>query len=234
MGATTKRYDTTPADTSRLRGGVVDYLMGGSKPSTGQSGFGTQGNGTGSPYDRINSATTSPTSSIDKLGGADSEFFKNMLARLQPAFDQQRQLAIAGANEGSGTLTGSGFANRLGTSVGRSLVDSQNVLTGYATHGLDLEAARQEAQAQRDQSVHQSNAANFLQLLLGQSLAGVGPDTIKTSGGIGALLGPIASLFGTYMGSRGPSSGAPGGGGGGTIAPPYTPPSNVPIYAYRG
>lgn len=217
MGATTKRYDTTPAETSRLRGGVVDYLMGGQ----GASGFGTRGNGTGSPYDRINAQTVNPTQSIDEISTGD--FMKKIMGQLQPGFDQERQLAIAGANEGSGTLTGSGFANTLGKAVGRSLTDEQRLLTGYATHGLDLEAARQAQRYGTESDMARSNASNFLQLLLGQSLAGVGPDTIKTSGGIGALLGPLAQLWGMYQGSRG------GGGGGGDInIPSYIPPPNIP------
>ena len=223
MGATTKRYDTTPAQTQRLRGGVVDYLMGGS------SGFGTQGNGTGSPYDRINARTVAPTQSIDTLGGASSPFMQNIMAQLEPGFARERALTAAAAKEGSGTLTGSGFANNLGTALGRSLTGEQQLLTQYGTHGLDLEAARQQAEAARQQSVAQQNASNFLQLLLGQSTAGVSPDTIKTSGGIGALLGPISQLLGQYLAHRnsGPS---PTGGGGGTPVP-YVPPSNVPVYA---
>lgn len=234
MGATTKRYDTTPAQTSQLRGGIVDYLMGGNKGG-GASGFGTQGNGTGSPYDRINAHTAAPTQSIDQLGGADSEFFKNMIARYQPAFDQNRNLAIAGAKEGAGTLTGSGFANILGTNINRSLADQNNTLTGIASHGMDLEAQRQAQRYGAETGVNQQNASNFLQLLMGQGLAGVGPDTIKTSGGIGALLGPLASLAGLYFGHGG---GIPGLGGGGPSPTGGSPSSGsggpLDPFAYRG
>lgn len=222
MGGSTKRYDTTPAQTQKLRGGVVDYLMGG---QGGASGFGTQGNGTGSPYDRVNARAATPTQSIDQLGGADSEFFKNMIARYQPAFEQNRNLAIAGAKEGAGTLTGSGFANILGTNINRSIADQNATLGGIATHGLDLEAQRQAQRYGTESGINQSNASNFLQLLMSQALAGVGPDTIQHSGGIGALLGPIMSLAGQYFGNRGAS---PGGGGGDINIPPYVPPPNIP------
>lgn len=202
MGATTKRYDTTPQQTQKVRGGVVDYLMGNGQ-GQGASGFGTQGNGTGSPYDRINARAVAPTQSIDELGGADSPFYQHMLAILQPSFDQERKLTGASAAESAGTLTGSGFANKLGTSLGRSLSDEQRTLAGFATHGLDLEAARQAQRYGAESDTARSDASNFLQLLMGQALAGVGPDTIRTSGGIGALLGPIAQLLGQYMGQRG-------------------------------
>jgi len=231
MGATTKRYDTTPAQTSQLRGGIVDYLMG-NKNGGGTSGFGTQGYGTGSPYDRINARATAPTQSIDQLGGADSEFFKNMIARYQPAFDTQRNLAIAGAKEGAGTLTGSGFANILGSNINRSLGDENNALTSIARQGIDAEQARQAADANRTQGLNLANASNFLQLLMGQGLAGVGPDTIKTSGGIGALLGPILSLAGQYFGQRNGAPSPTGGTGYGPQTPtgegPYVDPYGRP------
>lgn len=197
MGGTTKQYNTTPQSTQRLRDPVVDYLMGG-----GGSSYGARGNGTGSSFDRINAGSPNPTQSVDQLGGASSPFFQNMLARFQPAFDQSRNLAIAGAKEGSGTLTGSGFANRLGTSVGRSLTDQQGIISQLLSHGIDLESARQSSDANREAQRQQSNASNFLQLLLGQSLAGVGPNTVAHSGGIGALLGPILQFGGMLLGRR--------------------------------
>lgn len=219
MGGTTKKYNTTPQSTQRLRDPVIDYLMG---QVGGASGFGTQGYGTGSPFDRINAGVGTPTKSIDELGGADSPFFQNMVARYQPAFDQQRTLALASAKEGAGTLTGSGFANRLGTTVNRSLADQNNILSQIGMHGLDLESARQQATAQMEAERQRSNAGNFLQLLLGQSMAGVSPDQIVSKGGLGALLGPLAQLFGIYQGSKGT------GGGGDINIPSYIPPPNIP------
>jgi hypothetical protein len=231
MGGSTKRYDTTPAQTSKVRGGIVDYLMG---PGGGTSGFGTQGNGTGSPYDRINAGAPAPTQSVDQLGGADSAFFKNMLEQYQPALDQNRATGIAAAKEGAGTLTGSGFANILGSSINRSLGEENATVANIAGHGLDLEQARQQNEYNQRSDTMRSNAQNFLQLLMGQGLAGVSPDTIKTSGGFGALLEPIMRLAGQYLGSRGgpsPTGGTPTGGGTPT---PYVPPDNTPSYAYRG
>lgn len=217
MGGTTKQYNTTPQSTQRLRDPVIDYLMGG-----GGSSFGTRGNGVGAgAFDRINAGSPNPTKSIDELGGASSPFFQNMLARFQPAFDQARTMAIAGAKEGAGTLTGSGFANRLASGVNRSLVDQDLVISQLLSHGIDLESARQTSDANREQSRQQSNAANFLQLLLGQSLAGVGPNSVVSKGGLGALLGPILQFGGQWLGQR-------GGGGGDINVPSYVPPPNIP------
>jgi hypothetical protein len=242
MGGSTKRYDTTPAQTSKLRGGIVDYLMGpgggSGGPSaqypnkatpyqssvlngSGASGFGTQGNGTGSPFDRINSGTVAPPQSIDQLGGASSPFFQNMMSRYQPAFDQARTMGLASAKEASGTLTGSGYGNILGAAVNRSIADQGATMAGIAGHGLDLEAARQANVFNQANDTSRQNAMNFLQLLMGQGLAGVGPDTIMHSGGIGALIGPFMQLAGKYLGrnTSDPSSTGSTDSGGGNYGP---------------
>jgi len=91
------------------------------------------------------------TQSVDQLGGANSEFFRNMIAQLQPAFAQQRALGLAGAKEASGTLTGSGYANTLGSAVNRSLGDEQARLADYATRGLETEVGRQTSLAGLEQ-----------------------------------------------------------------------------------
>jgi hypothetical protein len=219
MGGTTKQYNTTPQSTQRLRDPVIDYLMGG-----GGSSFGARGNGVGSSFDRINNQSPNPTQSVDQLGGASSPFFQNMLARFQPAFDQARTMAIASGKEGAGSLTGSGFANILGKNINRSLTDEQGIISQLLSHGIDLESARQTSDANREAQRQQANAANFLQLLLGQSLAGVAPNSIVSKGGIGALLGPILAFGGQLLGQRNstpsPTTGSGTGFGG---VDPYDP-----------
>ena len=53
--------------------------------------------------------------------------------QLKPFFDQQRAEAAAQAKEASGNLTGSGFANTLGTAMNRSLGAQQAQLSDYAS-----------------------------------------------------------------------------------------------------
>lgn len=242
MGGSTKTYDTTPADTQRLRKGVVDWLMKPQKPTqmgsqgaaaTGGAAWGgptilpPRGSGgpvnnyggpqpdSSSPYDRIFQADPGTigrvtpdrvgdvagfdrsgvrdvnagqvnfdpsqigrinpdqipqvgggganidinremignvtagnipgqrTQSVDQLGGANSAFFRNMMGQLQPAFDQQRQLAVAGAKEAAGNLSGSGYGNYVGAALNRSLGDEQARLADYASQGLQTEVGRQ-------------------------------------------------------------------------------------------
>ena len=258
MGGTTKQHDTTPASTQRLRDPLIDWLMGGA------SEFGTQGNGTGSAFDRINARTVAApervsvgagptTQGINELAGGDSPFFLNMLSRMRPVFDQQRQTALAAAREGSGTLTGSGYANRLGTTINRSLADEEGILSQFGLRGAELEASRQQADAARESTrlqtqagldqqrnmgiygaeneVAMRNAMSFLQLLLGQSMAGVGPQQVTQSGGIGAMLPGVFSLIGNWLGGRNNNSMPtfPGGPGGGAPIPiPF--PQGLPQY----
>jgi hypothetical protein len=90
------------------------------------------------------------TQSIDQLGGANSEFFKNMMGQLQPQFAQQRSEGLAAAKESAGSLTGSGFANRLGSSVNRSLGNEQATAANFASQAIGLEQTRQGADANRN------------------------------------------------------------------------------------
>lgn len=89
------------------------------------------------------------TQSIDQMGGANSAFFQNMMAQLQPAFTQQRSEGTAAAKEASGTATGSGFANVLGKAINRSLGNEQATLANYAAQGVGMESQRQQADASR-------------------------------------------------------------------------------------
>lgn len=114
------------------------------------------------------------TQSVDQLGGANSAFFKNMQAQLQPSFTQQRELGLAGAKEAAGNLTGSGFGNYLGSAINRSLGDEQARLADYASQGLQTEVGRQQGDAGRMLQADISNQGadqGFMNLLLNRGVA---------------------------------------------------------------
>ena len=118
----------------------------------------------------IGNASAGQTTSIDALGGANSAFFKNMMAQLQPSFDQARSEAVAAGREGSGNLTGSGFANTLGSHLNRSMGEQQARLADYAVQGLGMENTRQLGQAGYDTQAsiaNQNRDMGFLQQMLG-------------------------------------------------------------------
>lgn len=89
------------------------------------------------------------TQSVDQIGGVNSAFFRNMMGQLSPAFDQRRAEALAAAREGAGNLTGSGFANTLGSSINRSLGEERATLADYASKGIETEVQRAIADADR-------------------------------------------------------------------------------------
>ena len=190
MGGHTKKVSTAPGETKELRNQVQSYLMG-------------QGPG------GIQTGQAPGTASIDTLGGANSAFFQNLMTQLRPQFEQQRAEGLAAAKEAAGNLTGSGFGNTLGAAVNRSLANENATAAQYANQALQLEMQRQQADANRTFQGQQNDAQRFLQLLYGMSTAGLGPDTIQKSGGIGSVLGPIGGLIGTA--AAGPIGGAIGG-----------------------
>lgn len=279
MGSTTKTVDTTPQATAGLRQAVGQYIF---DPSRG--GIAGQGNAQapGAPP-QVNVLGSQPVSttfnsgtdinrgqvrdvaSVDSLGGANSDFFKNMVAQLQPSFDQSRADAVASGKEARGSLTGSGLGNSIGANLNRSLGTQQATLANYASTGIGQELQRQQAnqgadvnfmnallqrnqqgiqtqqlssnaeqfnsgqqtsrnqlQAQLDAQrgntvyqgqlgVNQQNANNFMQLLMGQSLAGVSPSTVQQRPGIGAgIASGIGAGIGGYFGG---TAGAQLGGG---------------------
>jgi hypothetical protein len=106
---------------------------------------------------QVRDVTSDKTQSVDELGGANSEFFKNVMGQLAPAFAQERAEGLAAAKESAGTLTGSGFANRLGASINRSLGSEQATLANYAAQGLQTEVQRQQAEANRNLTAATSN-----------------------------------------------------------------------------
>lgn len=266
MGGHSKVVDTTPKQTQQTRSGVIDYLNKGpgysqmnAAPVPGVQTAGPVSTmfNSGSDVNRgmIGNVSSAPTQSVDQLGGANSAFFKNMMSQLQPSFDQSRSEGLAAAREGAGSLTGSGFANALGSSINRSLGNQQATLANYASQGVQAEMGRQQADAARQLSANQGNqgadtsfmnallsrnqqglqaqqlglqaqtqnqntqqgannlqfqgnsdtanqnAQRFMQMLMGQSTAGIAPGTIQTSGGIGSILSPIAGIAGQAAGA---------------------------------
>lgn len=120
-------------------------------------------------------------------------------------FSQRRSDALAQAKEMSGNLTGTGYAENLGRTVQRSLADENALLTQLMSQ-LGL------AQYGQEQQNAQNNAQRFLQFLMGQSLAGIAPDTIVQSGGAGQILSPLLTGLGYWAG--GPLGGFLGGAAG--------------------
>jgi len=179
MGSKTKVVDTTPQQTKDFRDAVGGYIIGNDK-----SGIGSKINAQvpttvmGSTIanapgrDTVRDVTAKGTDSVDKLGGANSSFFQNMTAQLQPSFTQARTEGLAAAKEAAGGLTGSGFANRLGASINRSLGNEQATLANYALQGIGLEQNRQANDANRFLQAAMSNQAvdqNFLNQLFAQN-----------------------------------------------------------------
>lgn len=89
------------------------------------------------------------TQSVDQLGGVKSDFFRNVMSQLAPAFAQRRAEGLAAAREAAGNLTGTGRSNFLGGAINRSLGEEQATLANYATQGLQTEVGRQQGDAAR-------------------------------------------------------------------------------------
>lgn len=148
--ATAQAPSLPPAITVQGAPGVNTTFNSGSDPTRARDVSAT---GISAPSQvHADQVSTQATDSVDKLGGANSAFFQNMMGQLQPAFTMQRNLGLAGAKESAGTLTGSSFANALGSAVNRSLGSEQATLANYAVQGIGMEQSRQ-----------QSDAARFLQ-----------------------------------------------------------------------
>ena len=96
---------------------------------------------------------------------APSDFFVNqILGPTQDLFTQRREQALGQAKESAGTLTGSGFANTLGTATNRSLSEEQAILAQLINE--DLTRTQQGNIFQQDM---------LSRLLQGIGTAGVGP-----------------------------------------------------------
>lgn len=162
MGGKTKKVDTRTQEQKTLQGGAAQQIVNqgfGSinaaavpdQARTTVSAAGPIGTDFNSGTD-INRSQVRDVASVDSLGGANSAFFQNMMAQLQPSFTQARNEGLAAAKESAGSLTGSGFANRLGSSINRSLGNEQATLAGYASQGIGQELQRQQANQGADLS----------------------------------------------------------------------------------
>lgn len=209
MGGKTKTVSTTPRDIVGLRGDLSHWLRGGAGPAPAQNPFADNGikmfrdlgqkvtdqynaaqgvggqaggpqPGAASPFDRMF------TQSMDQIGGSNSAFFQNMMSQLNPMFQQQREDTVAHARERSGNLTGSGYANTMGSMMNRTLGDQQAQVANLFQNLAGMESQRQAGDAQR-----------FLQSLMGMATTGVGPEQVVQTGGMGSVLGPIGSVLGT-------------------------------------
>lgn len=174
MGGTSKTIDTTPVQTQQFRKQVQDYIINPVGPGTSQA---PQAPGQvqiagGQPVStmfnsgqNVNRSQVRDVASVDSLGGANSEFFKNMVAQLQPSFAQSRADAVAAGKEARGSLTGSGLGNTIGSNLNRSLGNEQATLAQYASTGIGQELQRQQA--------NQGADVNFMNALLTRNSQGL-------------------------------------------------------------
>lgn len=132
--------------------------------------------------------STNNTDSVDKLGGANSSFFQNMMGQLQPSFTQARSEGLTAAKEAAGSLTGSGFANRLGSSINRSLGSEQATLANYATQGMGMEMNRQQSDAARQLQAGMANQSTGLQAGMANQSAGLQAGIANQNTGMQAQL----------------------------------------------
>lgn len=176
-----KSIPTMPGDIGNFRQGILSMLPN----SFGQLGV---------------DPNTAQTQSLDQLGGPNSAFFQNMMASLRPTFDQNTALALAQAKESAGNLTGSGFANTLGTSVNRSLADQNQLAVQYATQALQQEMQRQQQEAQLRSQILGGNADRYGSLINSFGNTGVGPNQIVQQGGASSLLPGLGQIGGDILG----------------------------------
>ncbi len=175
----------------------------------------TQTMGTGaSPdfLDMLNRGVFTTGPSLDSFYDPNSSAFQNIRGGYEDMFTQRRGDALAQAKESSGNLTGTGYADNLGRTVQRSLADENALLSQLMQQVAMTQYGQEQSNAQND-------ASRFLQMLMGMSQGGVGPDQVVTQGGPGAILGPLFSGLGYGLG--GPAGGFLGGlfgGGGGQIS----------------
>ena len=154
---------------------IIDQLMavkGGTDPRVAQI---LLSGGGGVSAGKIAGLTEGQQSVSDLATGG---FMDAMLAKYNPYFEQTRQKALAQAKEASGNLTGSGFANALGTSTNESIAQQQAQLAQLAQFGISQELGRQMglagyenqrniAQAGNELSASAANAGNMLQGAMG-------------------------------------------------------------------
>ena len=152
------------------------------------------------------------TQSLDQIlqgvTGENSAFTKQILPALNAQFQQADALTAASAKEGAGTLTGSGFANTLGTALNRNTASEQGILSNTLMGLAGQESTRQQAGAtmQNTDWLSQFNAANqqssqnasqFAQLL--QMLFSGGQSSTTTSAGGSAAIPGLMALIAKFL-----------------------------------
>lgn len=220
--------NTSPYDARGTRSQIADYF--------GRMGLGGISASNPTAPGRAIIGDVPTTQSLDQLGPG-SMFFQRIQEQLDPVFAQRRAQALAQAKESAGNLTGSSFANILGSQVNKSLAEERADLLRYATEAAGLEQQRQLGMAglgntrninqgqldttrglniyNTDANTSNANAQRFLDLLGRFSTTGVGPNEVVSESGVGALLAPLLGLLGNSGFASG--GGADGQGNLGTI-----------------
>jgi len=158
--------------------GIIDMIVGRSKGGN-MAGQATAGQA---------ASTVGMVQSMDQLGNS---FFKeNVMTPYRDMFAQTRKEGLAAANEASGNLTGSGFANNLGTTVNRSIGEENAALSGILTQLGQFEVGRQQQVAEREQGRLLGNAGFTTQA----EIANAGNRTTANLAGT-QNLAQLAALF---------------------------------------
>ncbi len=182
-GAAAKGDPVAVARTAQLqRGGQFDNII---NMIIGKaSGGNMAGNATAGQAN----STVGMVQSMDELGNS---FFKdNVMTPYRDMFAQTRAEGLAAAKEASGNLTGSGFANNLGTTVNRSIAEENKTLSDILTQLGQFEVGRQQQVAEREQNRLVSNAGFTTQA----NIANAGNITQSNIAGA-SNLSALADLF---------------------------------------
>lgn len=171
-------------------GGAVRQMLVGSRPQGASADF----------LDMLNSGIFAQGPNLDSFADPNGALFTSIRGGYDDMFNQNRALALAQAKEASGNLTGSGYAANLGGVVNRSLGEQNGLLSQVLTQ-LAM------GQYQQENANAQNNASRFIQMLMSMAGGGVGPMEVVQSGGIGAILAPIAQGFGQKLGGSIPTGG---------------------------
>ena len=157
--AATQYTGADSAGTGRT-GSIMDQLLAAGQQGVNGQAQATLLNGGGNVSAQNVRGLTEGQQSVSDL--ATGGFMDKFLAQYQPLFEQQRRQAIAAAKEGSGNLTGSGFANTLGNATSQTLAQQQGVLADLARQGITTEVGRQQNLAGLENQRNLADASNAL------------------------------------------------------------------------
>ncbi len=170
-------YDTASADAASMDaaninvdpryGQIIDQIM----QSAGGAGRGlisrgASGNGTditAPTISREGTTTQSADEIVRSIMGGNSMFTNNILPAYNDLFNTQNALAAATAKEQAGNLTGSGFANSLGSALNRNTSSQQALLADVLNNLVSQEIGRQGAGAQLATGMNTEEARMNLQ-----------------------------------------------------------------------